>query len=440
MFGNPINAIKAPQFTRDRLDRYRLYLLRRQIEYCAEYVPFYSRVFREIGLTGRHVTRLDILHEIPPVSKEGIRDNYHEFLGRNHPVGKLKKDHTSGSTGQPFWTYYDRPYWIRKKYVSKLRPRVLCGYRPGDKIAKLECESSRALDQKHRRPWSPQKLMRVRNFSMFEDIEKVARAILAYNPSVIDGYPSFLLRLARVYESQQMSLPGLKLLFTGSEYLSAAVRNYLMASFNVQVYDIYGSNEFKEVAWQCRAGNGYHINEDELILEILDHEDNSSDGGEAGQIVITDLLNRAMPLIRYRMQDTGMRLPGKCSCGCRFAMMKPLAGRSSDNIILPDGRTITGYRITTSIEKTPGLRQYQVVQQTPDTLIVKLNVNSDQRDEASRQIDVNLRRVTKDLVTIDIRFCDRIEVEENGKFRVIKSDIGTSSLRSPVPAGVTRTE
>ena len=435
MFANLQNALKAPYFARDRLIQNSVYLLRCQIEYCAEYVPFYSRLFRKLGLAGKHVTSLKILREIPPVSKEDIRDNYPAFLGRNHHIDKLKKDHTSGSTGQPFLTYYDRSYWVRKKYLSKFRTRILCGYRPGNKIVKLECEPNNALNQKHRKPWSPQRLMRTRNFSMFEDVAKVAYATLTFNPSVIDGYPSYLFRLAQYCESRQLSLTGLKLLFTSSEYLSATVNQYLSEFFNVRVNDIYGCNEFKEVAWQCRAGNGYHINEDELVLEILDDQDNPLDCEDAGQIVITDLLNRAMPLIRYRMADTGMRLHEKCTCGCNFAMMKPLAGRASDNIILPDGRVISGYLITTSIEKTPGLRQYQVIQQTAESLVVKLNLESGQRAKASSQINEKLRCVTGNRMSIDIQFCDRIGVEENGKFRVIKSDIEKSSHAKPVSAG-----
>jgi phenylacetate-CoA ligase len=423
MAGKPIIAFRTPYFSSDQLNRLKVDLLRSQIEYCAEYIPFYSRLFQKLGLSGKHVTSLEILHEIPTISKEDIRGNYDSFLRRGLQIDKLKKDHTSGSTGEPFWTYYDRSYWIRKKYFSKFRSRIFCGYRPGQKIAKLECEASRSLKQKHSKPWSPMRLIQARAFSMYDDVENVALAISAYRPNIIDGYPSFLCRLAQYFDSQKISLPGLKLIFTGSEYLSNAVRRYLTESFNIDVIDIYGCNEFKEVAWQCRVSKGYHINEDELVLEVLDSQYKPLGYEEAGQIVITDLLNRAMPLIRYRMADIGVQLHGKCTCGCNFAMMKPLAGRLYDDIILPNGKIISAYHFTTSIEKIPGLRQYQVVQKTPDTLVVKLNIDSHQKIKEDGMIETKIRNITNNLMNIDIQLCNCIEVEKNGKLRVIKNDL-----------------
>jgi phenylacetate-CoA ligase len=305
----------------------------------------------------------------------------------------------------------------------------MCGYRPGHKIAKLECEASQSLNQRNGKPWSPMRLIRARTFSIYDDVEKVALAILDYRPNIIDGYPSFICRLAQYYESQKISLQGLKLIFTGSEYLSNTVRSYLAASFNIDVIDIYGCNEFKEVAWQCGVSKGYHINEDELVLEVLDNQDKPLGFGEAGQIVITDLLNRAMPLIRYRMADTGVQLHRKCTCGCNFAMMRPLAGRLYDDIILPSGKVISAYLFTTSIEKIHGLRQYQVVQKTPETLVVRLDIDSHQQSQDYGMIETKLQNITKNLMNIDIQFCNCFEVEKNGKFRVIKNDLQGSETK-----------
>ena len=420
IFLNLQRKIRVPHYDRVKLEQYRLHLLRKQIEYCTDRVPYYSRLFRKIGLAGKHITSLNVLREIPPISKEDIRGNYHAFISRDYDIHRLHKSHTSGSTGQPFWTFYDRECWVIKKYFSKYRARYFCGLRPGDKIAKLECEPVSTIDKERRKLISPQRMMRMRTFSIFDDVDRVADALMQYKPRHIYGYPSFLLRLAQFAELQGISFPQLRRIFTSSEYLSYTVSAYLSKMFKAGVYDIYGCNEFKEVAWQCRPNVGYHINEDELIVEIIDDRGRSEIGDTDGQIIITDLLNRAMPLIRYRMKERGMKLSGQCQCGCGFARMKPLAGRASDDIILPNGKALSPYMITTSIEKTTGLLQYQVVQEAADVLKAHLILNSESKESASRQIDVILRNLTDGLMDIKINLCNHIDVEENGKFRVIK--------------------
>ena len=125
------------------------------------------------------------------------------------------------------------------------------------------------------------------------------------------------------------------------------------------MYDVYGSTEFKEVAWECDRHEGYHINEDEVIVEILRME-NPSLQELSAILCITDLRNKVMPLIRYQMYDKGMLINEKCNCGRTFALMKPYAGRSSEYIILPNDEILSPYLFTTSIEKIKGLLQYQV--------------------------------------------------------------------------------
>ena len=118
------------------------------------------------------------------------------------------------------------------------------------------------------------------------------------------------------------------------------MRRYIKDRYAADVFDIYGCTEIKEIAWECERHNGYHINEDEVLVEILDG-DKPVGWDEVGDIVITDLRNKAMPLIRYRIGDRGLLRPGPCSCGRTFALMAPSAGRSSDFIITPNGQKLS---------------------------------------------------------------------------------------------------
>ena len=95
------------------------------------------------------------------------------------------------------------------------------------------------------------------------------------------------------------------------------MRKFIEKAFGAEVFDIYGCTEIKEIAWECEKHEGYHINEDDVYVEIL-HGESPAKPGEVGDIVLTDLRNKAMPLIRYRIGDRGLLIAGNCSCGRTF--------------------------------------------------------------------------------------------------------------------------
>ena len=111
----------------------------------------------------------------------------------------------------------------------------------------------------------------------------------------------------------------------------------------------------------------------------------------------------------------------KCSCGRTFSLMKPYAGRSSEHIILPDGKVLSPYLFTTSIEKIDRLLQYQIVQVTKEKILVRVITD----DENFNQIAIELRKIiyniTNHLMEIEVQQNTKIDIEENGKFKVVKN-------------------
>ncbi len=204
-------------------------------------------------------------------------------------------------------------------------------------------------------------------------LEKTVQQLTGFSPAALYGSPSYFFLLGQYISKNNIKLTSVKKIFTSSEYLQETVREYIKEKFEAEVFDIYGSTEFKEVAWECEKHEGYHINEDEVIIEILKDEIPASPG-TIGNIVITDLRNSVMPLIRYQMNDKGMLIKEQCSCGRTFSTMKPFAGRSSEYIVLPNDEILSPYLFTTSIEKIEGLLQYQIIQINKNKLLVNIVV------------------------------------------------------------------
>lgn len=418
----PIRQMKRNlSVSRQRLDQMRLGLLKKQIENANENVPFYQKAFRSRGLLPDNIATIADLGKFPIISKKHIQQNPEAFLNARLPKKRCFASHTSGSTGEPSWTYYDRPCWYRKKYLSKLRARMACGLNWGERIAIFESEASARLRKQTRRLPFQRLIFQVSYFSLFEEVKMTLPLVIEFNPQNIYGPPSYLFQLARAFEEEQKHLPGLKRIFTSAEYLEAPVKRFLSHVFQANVFDIFGSTEMKEVAWECEHGKGYHINEDEVICEVLDKSGKNLSPGEVGDIVMTDLHNKAMPLIRFWTADKGMLLENPCACGRTFSLMKPLAGRASEYIQLPNGKHLSPYLFTTSIEKIDGLLQYQIIQKSDVDLFVKVIFDDAKCREGRREIERILSRITENTMEITIEQCATIDIEETGKYKVVKN-------------------
>jgi phenylacetate-CoA ligase len=423
-FLNSINVMQLNlRSSRKALDHHRTVLLQRQITAAYRYVPFYRDLFDKHKVSPFDIKTIDDLNRLPIITKKDIRQNPNDIINRRYNIARCYRSHTSGSTGEPTWTYYDRPCWYRKKYFSKIRARMACGMRWGQRVVILESEATRELRLKNRKLSKLFFLLPVRFMSIFESSEHLLCKLIEFNPHNIYGPPSCLFLLAKSAMHTGAAIPALERVFTSSEYLTTAVASYIRKSLGVQIYDVYGSTETKELAWQCTEASGYHINEDEAIIEIVDDDGKVLPPENPGNIVVTDLRNRAMPLIRYRNYDKGVLLNAACRCKRGFALMQPLNGRASEYIRLPGDRYLSPFRFTTAIEKTEGLLQYQIIQERIDTIRVKTVFEKGYFDRGRTSIRSILSEVTENAMAIEIEACDKIDIEKNGKLMVVKNEI-----------------
>ena len=359
--------------------------LKAQLSRCYQYVPYYRNVFKQIKFDPRNTTHVSDLQRLPTLSKEQIRHNYQEFISVKYTMERCKHSYSSGSTGEPFATYFDDISWYRKKFWLKLRARFACGTSLGDRVAVLECIPDEKAQQKNKNAWIKDPVLKLRVFSLFMDSGQLLSQLRQFQPKNIYAYPSHLMQLAGAINSGEPGPAGVQRVFTASEFLKAGSRQYIEQAFKAPIYDHYGSTEFKEIAWQCpysTSNSGYHINKNEVICEIVDSEGKPVTNGDSGEIVVTDLRNKAMPLIRYRMNDHGLMSWQNCDCGYSGPSLLPLGGRSSDYIILPSLEQISPYLITTNIEHVDGLIQYQIDQHSAIDIVARTvwdgSPNSDQ--------------------------------------------------------------
>ena len=413
---------RYPWLSQKELSHLRFNRIKEQLLKAYENVSYYRSAFKQQGLDPQHFKTLLDLKNYPIINRDVIQQNESLFLSKNFPFEKMPKSHSSGSTGKPLWTYFDKNTWVQKKYLSKLRARIECGLKLGEKIAIFDTAPPAELAARNRKKMFLNPALRIKFFSIFEEIEKNLNALIQWGAHNLDSPPNYLFRIAQEMERKKLETTSVKRIFTSSEYLELSMRKYIEKVFGAEVFDIYGCTEMKEIAWECERHEGYHINEDDVIVEIL-HDESPAQPGEIGDIVLTDLRNEAMPLIRYRIGDRGLLMAGNCSCGRAFSCMVPVAGRSSEYIATPDGRKISPFRFTTAIEKTRGLLQYQVVQETLDSIIVKVIMDGQRNERGIIEIQNTVQTALEDVMYIHVEVCDQIKLEENGKYKVVKCNI-----------------
>jgi phenylacetate-CoA ligase len=187
------------------------------------------------------------------------------------------------------------------------------------------------------------------------------------------------------------------------------------------LFDVYGTSETKEIAWECEAGSR-HINADVVYVEILDEQGAVVPTGADGEIVVTLLVNRAMPLVRYRTGDRGSMLPSRCSCGRGSPLLGVISGRDSDTLELPDGSTRSPYQLTMALELVPELAQYQIVQVQRDLLRVSAVAIAHTRHDVStleREIHDALREVLPRDVFVEVTIVERLARGPREKLRAV---------------------
>ena len=378
---------------------------------------FYRRRLLDAGIDWADPVLLDdpyrALAALPPVSKSELRQAGSTVLdgGRVHP--SWLSSSSSGSTGEPFRVHYEPRAWATLKYAVKMRARRACGVGPTDRVVILDAIAPGGP------PSRLERAIGCGRISVLQPAATMAAELLAFQPDVIYGLPSALHEAARALElrGERVSVTAV---FTSGELLHTSARGLLAAAFAAPIYDIYGTSETKEIAWQCPQG-GMHLNHDVVRLEVLDDSGRPLPTGQEGNLVATLLVNRAMPLLRYLTGDRGALLSAACRCGRSSPLLGVVTGRAADVLVLRGGQRISPYAFTCALERVSGVVRYQVSQLDPARVRVRAILEgAANRESIAAQMRTALRFDVAPFLDAEVEFVDRLPTGPRAKFRVVE--------------------
>ncbi len=404
---------RSTRWDRDRIRDYQHRQLGAQLRHATRHVPYY----RDLGLSSPLTDPADALARLPLLNKAIVQREGSRLLWPEAALDESRASTTSGSSGQPTTTWFDRESWLLSKYALKMRRTLAAGPLFGQRLMIFD-ESSRADGRVDAPRFLRLPLLAQVRLSAFTGLETQYDVLRQFRPTTLYGAPSALTELARHAQDGNLDTPAVPTLFTSSEFLSAATRSTLEQRFGGRVTDIYGSTEFKEVAVQCRHGN-YHINFESVYVETVPDPD-----GAGTRVVLTSLVNRAMPLIRMDIGDYASFGDAPCPCGLESPYLHGIRGREVEYLTLSDGRRLSPYLLTTHIETIDGIARYQFVQRAGGAvrlLVVPKTGGTDTAPIARRLADA-LARLLGAGAAFDIRFVEAIERTAAGKHRIVATE------------------
>ena len=411
-------------WTRGEILAFQTRRLRAVVRHTARRVPYYRRLFAEAGVRPEDIRTLDDLGRIPVTSRFDLqRLPAREATSEDLKPDRLALHTTSGTSGEPLRilrTVFEE-YLLR---AFRLKQQLLMGMRPTDRgwgIGGTGRPSSM-----ERVPGSRVLTRRLgfqatyaANWSM--PTEAVLNQFRQAQPDALVGSASALAWLAGLMTPEDRVRSRPRYIKTSGETCTAEMRRQLTETFGVPVHDEYASHEFNLIASECPQGGRYHIQEWNLILEVLDG-DRPVRTGEEGEVVATGLHSFAMPFIRYRLNDLVILGGNPCPCGAPVTTLDRILGRTIERFLLPDGRQVHPYVLVRPLlAGAPWLRRYQIVQDRPDHILVKLVPMSEPGPDAVASVARSVTAALDARVEVDAVLLEDIPPEPNGKYRAYYS-------------------
>ena len=417
--------------SQDELHSKQWQLVRRKVNRSAREVPYYQESFRRIGwdFKNKDFSYEDFLN-IPKVGKEQVRDNLSEFLNPDYK-GRNKEGSTSGSTGESLTLYYSIEHGSYSE-AARWRAKAWWGIKPGSPHIVI-----------WGRPYTGYKdrlsqqvksyLMNSLLFSAFDirkdSIKKVWKKICRFKPHIIYGYPSGIFPLAEYLGENNIPADklGIKVAMITAESCSLEQRSAIEKVFGCKTANEYGCSETGGFVYECPQGS-WHISTELTFIEFLDKKGNPIRPGETGEIYLTDLRNECMPLIRYRVGDTGGHVSGICPCGRSLPLMNVSVAKESDFIRFADGKILSSEifdYVNLAVMKTypHSILKFRVTQKTGDLFEIEVVPGSGPVDRAQQLFEQLMKKQLGRNIKIHFKMVPNIEREPSGKLRYFISEI-----------------
>ncbi len=402
--------------------------LKALIRHAYDTVPFYRKEIRKFGIHPTRIQDPDDFAKLPILTKTHVRERQKDLISTKYEVQSLSATQTGGSTGEPVKVYLNKRR-IRLETTDQIWANQLSGWRIGEPVGYLwgapevapPVHPFRQLARRHL--LNPGFLTKAYDLNT-ETFMNFIAMYRRWRPTLVIGYASSLRALSEFLIHETVKLFSPKAVISSAELLDENTRQLIQKAFGCPVIDRYGSREVGLIACQCIKGRFYHLNMHRVYLEIV--SENGKDAGldKSGKILVTDLANFGMPIIRYEIGDVGRWSPQKsCTCSRQSDCLTSIEGRTFDFLVTSDGKKIHGLCFNRDIFSIPGISQYRLVQESPTLVTVQVVQNDNFHQESITSLQHSIKEKLGSDVLVRFEPMDRLPKTPSGKIRYIECKV-----------------
>jgi phenylacetate-CoA ligase len=256
--------------------------------------------------------------------------------------------------------------------------------------------------------------------------DQLVERLNAFAPDVLLAYPSVASILAEEQLAGRLRIAP-EVVCTTSEVRTEDMEARIVAAWGRAPFNGYASTETGMLAVDCHEHRGLHLLTDHTLVEVVDELGHAvPDGARGHHLLVTSLVNRTLPIIRYRLDDLVTLSPHPCPCGRPFPLVVGLDGRSDDLLRLParGGGTVVVHPLAlrSPLAQVRGLQQYRIVHQHGRLTVEAVTTDVSVADEVGRRLRAALDAQRVEAVDVDVQRVTAITRHAaTGKFRLIES-------------------
>ncbi len=419
------------------LQELQLKRLKALVRHAYEQCPFYRKQFDAAGVAPGDLTSLEDIRAFPVLEKRHIQEHRDDMVAANWPREDLIPNMTGGSTGTPisFFASRDRAC---SRAAAVWRHNRWAGWDIGDKSAWLWGAARdippNTLKKRLRNVLIDRKISLNTGYITESNLQSFHAELKRFRPKTILAYANSAALMARYLKSKQLPAYQPHSIIATAEVLEPSARALIEEVFGCRVFNRYGCREVSVLASECSEHSGLHVTAEGLHVEVMCGE-RAARPGELGTILVTDLLNLAMPLVRYRIGDMAVPASMACRCGRGLPLLDRVEGRVTDFLVGTDGRLVSGAALTVLVvAKRPALGQVQIWQDRPGQVLFKIARpgRTPVTPEERKFIEAQTCLYLGDDAHVDYDYVDALPNEASGKYLFCRSsaasdfvDLGT---------------
>lgn len=396
-------------------------------------VPYYRETMTRLGLSPHGFRCAADLSRLPVIEPDQLQRDPEYFQSDSQRMGEDLESRSGGSTGAPRGVKWDtaaifqnaahaeRERSIVAKAVGRFvnyRESVI-GSPYGTEREIQELYANRAILPSRSR-------VQYQHLSLLDSPEKNVALLNEFRPDVIRSYGSYLDRLFTHVHASGAMFHKPRVVFYDADELPERARRLIADEFGICILSAYQAVEAYKIGFECERHSGIHLNADLYPVRLVDDDLEEVTAGDSGEVVVSNLVNRATVLLNYRLGDVAHMLPAGCACGRTLPLMSFIEGRTDDWVTLSSGKAIHPQSIRTLFTDEKEVSQYQVIQRRRDHFTVAFAGIAENSVLAERIVGRFKDRFGQ-AVCVDVAFVDAIEPSVGGKIRPVISLVGSAA-------------